>query len=237
MTTFYRRHGPFTGGAVLVASLLFGASAFADDAVLSGFTLTVNAQRAAEKAARKETKKVENRLRVFPEKRADDEVRKAVADAILRDPTYGVFDSVGVGVEEGVVVLQGSVNQPWRKDDLDRRVARVPGVREIKNEIRVQPTSIHDDRLRVQLYRRIYGDILFERLPELPRSAHPHHRGERKRDPHGHGEQQGGAGRAGLDRPQHPVLQGRQPGAGGERDPEGAGAQDQRRLSRARRRR
>jgi hyperosmotically inducible periplasmic protein len=198
MTTFNRRYVPVTRGAVLVASLLLGASAFADDvvlreriearlakaglaergqvevavkdgaAVLSGFTLTVDAQRAAEKAARKETKTVENRLRVFPEKRADEEVREAVADAILRDPMYGVFDSVGVGVEEGVVVLQGSVNQPWRKDDLDRRVARVPGVREIRNEIRVQPVSMHDDRLRLQLYRRIYGNGLFERYRSWP---------------------------------------------------------------------
>lgn len=198
MTTFYRSNVPITGGAALAVSLLLGASAFADDgvlreriearlaraglsergqievavqdgaAVLSGFTLTVDAQRAAEKAARKETKTVENRLRVVPEGRADDEVRKAVADAIFRDPTYGVFDSVGVGVEEGVVVLQGSVNQPWRKDDLDRRVARVPGVREIKNEIRVQPASFHDDRLRVELYRKIYGNGLFERYRSFP---------------------------------------------------------------------
>ncbi|MFI5008366.1 MAG: BON domain-containing protein, partial [Solirubrobacterales bacterium] len=182
MTTFNRGYVPITSGAALAASLLLGASAFADDtvlreriearlakaglsergqvevavkdgaAVLSGFTLTVDAQRDAEKAARKETKRVENHLRVLPEERADDDVRKAVADAILRDPYYGVFDSVGVGVEEGVVVLQGSVNQPWRKDDLDRRVAEVPGVREIKNEIRVQPTSFHDDRLRRELY-------------------------------------------------------------------------------------
>jgi hyperosmotically inducible periplasmic protein len=198
MTTFNRGYVPITGAAALAASLLLGASAFADDAVLreriearlakagfaergqvevavqdgaavlSGFTLTVDAQRAAEKAARKETKAVENHLRVLPEERADDDVRKAVADAILRDPYYGVFDSVGVGIEEGVVVLQGSVNQPWRKDDLDRRVAQVPGVREIKNEIRVQPTSFHDDRLRRELYHRIYGNGLFERYRNWP---------------------------------------------------------------------
>lgn len=199
MTTFNRGYVPITSGAALAASLLLGASAFADDtvlreriearlakaglsergqvevavkdgtAVLSGFTLTVDAQRAAEKAARKETKVVENHLRVLPEEKAgDDDVRKAVAQAILSDPTYGVFDSVGVGVEAGVVLLQGSVNQPWRKDDLDRRVARVPGVREIKNEIRVQPASFHDDRLRRELYRKIYGDTLFERYRSWP---------------------------------------------------------------------
>jgi osmotically-inducible protein OsmY len=136
--------------------------------VLTGFTLTLDAERAAEKAARKETKTVESLIRVVPEKRADHEVRKAVAEAILRDPTYGVFDSVGVGVEQGKVVLQGSVNQPWRKDDLDRRVARVPGVTEITNEIRVQPASFHDDQLRLELYRKIYGSILFERYRSFP---------------------------------------------------------------------
>jgi osmotically-inducible protein OsmY len=36
-------------------------------------------------------------------------------------------------------------------------------VREIRNEIRIAPTSIYDDRLRVQLYRRIYGDDMFVR--------------------------------------------------------------------------
>ena len=129
-----------------VAALVFAAPAFADDAgvrqrietrmnkaglaergqievnvtsgaaVLSGFTLTVDGQRAAEKAARKETKTVENRLRVVPaEKKTDAEVQKAVADAILGYVHYGVFDSVGVGVDDGVVTLVGSVYQPWRR--------------------------------------------------------------------------------------------------------------------------
>ncbi len=131
-------------------------------AVLTGFTTTVEAQRAAEKAAHKETKAVENRLRVVPmEKKTDAEVEKAVADTILGYVHYGVFDSVGVGVNDGVVTLVGSVYQPWRRDELDGRVARVEGVREIKNDLRVQPNSIFDDRLRAQLYRRIYGNELF----------------------------------------------------------------------------
>jgi len=36
-------------------------------------------------------------------------------------------------------------------------------VRDIRNEIRVAPSSIFDDRLRAQLYRRIYGDDMFVR--------------------------------------------------------------------------
>jgi hyperosmotically inducible periplasmic protein len=197
MTRFDRGNVVWPGGA-LVASLLLVTPVFADDAglrqriesrlakagladrgqvevevkdgaaVLSGFTLTVDAQRAAESAARKETKQVENRLRVVPASRTDDEVRKAVARAILADPYYGVFDSVGVAVDGGKVQLSGSVNQPWRKDDLDRRVARVEGVSEIKNDIRVQPVSSYDDVLRAQLYRRIYGNGTFVRYASFP---------------------------------------------------------------------
>jgi len=194
MTSLDRRDVLRTGGAALFASLLFITPALADDAavreriearlakagllergnvevevkggaaVLSGFTDTVDAQRAAEKAARKETKTVENRVRVAPaQKKTDEEVQKAVADAILGYVHYGVFDSVGVGVDDGVVTLVGSVYQPWRRDELEGRVARLVGVREIKNELRVQPTSIFDERLRAQLYRRIYGNGLFER--------------------------------------------------------------------------
>ena len=130
---------------------------------LEGFTLTVDARRDAERAAGKESKRVESRLVVHPEPVSDAEVWKETADAILREPRYGVFDSVGVAVEGGVVLLQGSVRQPWLKDALDRRIAELDGVRDIRNEIRVAPTSIFDDRLRVQLYRQIYGDDMLVR--------------------------------------------------------------------------
>jgi hyperosmotically inducible protein len=131
---------------------------------LTGFTTTVDARRDAERAAGKESRRVESRLTVRPEAALPDEkLGRAVADAILREPRYGVFDSVGVAVQDGVVVLQGSVVQPWLKDTLDARVASVEGVRDIRNEIRTAPASIFDDRLRAQLYRRIYGDETFVR--------------------------------------------------------------------------
>jgi len=138
--------------------------AVTDGAVtLDGFTLTVDARRDAERAAGKVSKKVESRLVVRPEPVSDAKVQKAAAEAILREPRYDVFDSVGVAVTDGVVLLGGSVRQPWLKDALDRRVGEVPGVRDIRNEIRVAPASTFDDRLRAQLYRRIYGDDMFVR--------------------------------------------------------------------------
>jgi hyperosmotically inducible protein len=138
---------------------------------LEGFTLTVDARRDAERAAGKESERVDNRLVVRPAAPLSDaKVGQAVVDAILREPRYGVFDSVGVAVEDGVVRLVGSVRQPWLKDALDRRVANLDGVRDIHNEIRVAPTSTFDDRLRAELVRRIYGDDMFARYANW---AHP----------------------------------------------------------------
>ena len=122
-----------TGGLAVVAALLFVGPVLADD------TVPAAAPRAA----------------------AD--IQSDVVDAVLGYVHYGVFDSVGVGVDNGVVTLTGSVLQPWHKDDLQKRVAKLEGVREVKNQIRVQPVSIFDDRLRVQLYRQIYGAGMFQR--------------------------------------------------------------------------
>ncbi len=128
---------------------------------LDGGVLTLDALRRAEKAAGKESKQVLNRLEVVPEPRPDADVREAVRGAILRYSWYTVFDNVELGVENGVVLLRGSVRQPYRKQDIEDRVAQVEGVREIVNEIRVQPVSLFDDRLRRQLYASIYGNERF----------------------------------------------------------------------------
>ena len=122
-----------TGGLAVVAALLFVGPVLADDAVRAAAPLT------------------------------DADIQSDVVDAVLGYVHYGVFDSVGVGVADGVVTLTGSVVQPWHKDDLQKRVAKLEGVREVKNQIRVQPVSIFDDRLRVQLYRQIYGAGMFQR--------------------------------------------------------------------------
>jgi osmotically-inducible protein OsmY len=102
--------------------------------------------------------------------RTDVAIGKDVVDAILRYPWYTVFDSIEAGVEDGVVTLRGSVNQPYRKSDVEKRVARIAGVKGVSNAIRVQPLSPFDDRLRRELVHRIYGD---ERFVQYASWAHP----------------------------------------------------------------
>jgi osmotically-inducible protein OsmY len=145
-------------------------SAQGNRAVLEGAVLTVRAQREAEKAARKETKTVENRLRVVPEReRSDKQLMDAVRSAILRSPNYGVFDSVGATVEDGVLTLDGSVRRGYTRNDIVDRVAKVEGLRGLRDQIGVQGVSTFDDRLRRQLYFQIYG----ERFTHFANPANP----------------------------------------------------------------
>ena len=97
---------------------------------LDGLASRVDAALAAERAARKEAKSVVNRIRVVPDvERKDSELRKDVVDQVLRYPWYTVYDSIETGVENGVVTLRGSVNQPYRKSDIESRSRASPGSR------------------------------------------------------------------------------------------------------------
>jgi osmotically-inducible protein OsmY len=138
---------------------------------LDGVASRMDAALDAERAARKESKSVVNQIRVVPDvERKDSEIRKDVFDQILGYAWYTVYDSIEAGVEGGVVTLRGSVNQPYRKTDIERRVAGIPGLKGLKSEIRVQGVSSFDDRLRRELVYRIYGD---ERFVQYASWVHP----------------------------------------------------------------
>jgi osmotically-inducible protein OsmY len=130
---------------------------------LTGIALTLRDAREAERAARKVAKVVINEIRVFPEKtRSDRAIGKDAAKAVYTYSRYGTFDAVGVTVEKGVVTLQGFVLDGLRRREIEDRVARVDGVRDVHNDLRLQGLSPHDERLRLQIYARIYGDPLFQ---------------------------------------------------------------------------
>jgi hyperosmotically inducible protein len=73
-------------------------------------------------------------------------------------PYYGVFDWLEFETRpDGAVVLRGEVVRPTTKSDAEGRVREIEGVRNVINEISVLPNSPDDDRLRIALYRAIYG--------------------------------------------------------------------------------
>ena len=72
-------------------------------------------------------------------------------------PYLDVFDNLAYKVDGYNVTLYGQVTNPTLKSDAEKAVKGIEGVEKVDNQIEVLPTSPSDDRLRVRLYRAIYG--------------------------------------------------------------------------------
>ena len=120
-----------------------------------------------------DVQRVENQLVIKVSDRSDQQIAEGVARSIRRFVFYDIFDWIAGEVYNGVVTLKGSVREPWRKTDYERRAEAVAGVRQVDNKIEVLPTSIYDDQIRVAAARSIYGHPSFVRYAN--RSLPPIH--------------------------------------------------------------
>jgi hyperosmotically inducible protein len=72
-------------------------------------------------------------------------------------PYFGVFDNIAYKVDGYTVTLLGQVVRPTLKSDAENAVKHIEGVEKVDNQIEVLPLSPMDDRLRLELYRAVYG--------------------------------------------------------------------------------
>ena len=91
------------------------------------------------------------------------QTEQKVIHEIRTYPNYSVFDNVKIRVDNGNVELFGQVSQPYKKADLQRIAARVPGVASVTNDLEVLPLSPFDNRIRLQVARAIYRDPVLSR--------------------------------------------------------------------------
>ena len=96
-----------------------------------------------------------------PAERKDFQVAKDIAASVSRYTAFTIFDAVDGTVHDGVVTLTGKVTMLFKRDDIERRVAKVEGVRQVNNKIAVLPVSRFDDELRYRIARSIYGNSNF----------------------------------------------------------------------------
>jgi hyperosmotically inducible protein len=89
--------------------------------------------------------------------KAVQRIVKEVRHELLMLPYLDVFDYLAYKVDGYNVTLMGQVTRPTLKSDSERAVKSIEGVEQVDNQIEVLPPSPMDDRLRLQLYRAIYG--------------------------------------------------------------------------------
>ena len=68
-----------------------------------------------------------------------------------------VFNAISVGVQNGVVTLSGHARTYVDRDSALALVNTTSGVKDVVNEVEVDPVSIMDDQTRMQVARAIYG--------------------------------------------------------------------------------
>jgi hyperosmotically inducible periplasmic protein len=100
--------------------------------------------------------------------RKDFQVFKDVATSVERYAQFTIFDDVSASVKDGVVTLAGKVTMPYKRDEIEKRVARVDGVAAVRDNITVLPVSQFDDELRLRIARSIYGNSNFWNYGIMP---------------------------------------------------------------------
>ena len=89
---------------------------------------------------------------------ARSRLEKEVRHELVMLPYFTVFDNLSYRVNGNTVELTGQVTKPTLKSSAERVVKSIEGVESVTNNIEVLPTSPNDDRLRVAVYRAVYGN-------------------------------------------------------------------------------
>lgn len=108
----------------------------------------------------KKVQGVSNRIEVAGSNVEDTALQNKLGEKLAYDRVgYGTtaFNSISIGVKDGVVTLGGTVYGPTDKDSALSLVEYYPGVKDVVDNIEVAPLSPMDDQLRIALARAIYG--------------------------------------------------------------------------------
>jgi hyperosmotically inducible periplasmic protein len=103
---------------------------------------------------------VSNEIQVAGPNLPDSVVEAKLLKAISYDRIgYGTtpFNAISVQVQGGTATLSGDAYGPVDATSALALAANTPGVKNVVNEVRVDPLSMMDDRSRLQLFRTIYN--------------------------------------------------------------------------------
>jgi osmotically-inducible protein OsmY len=116
-----------------------------------------DADRRAHKV--KGVKGVRNDIEVSGPTVSDQELKQKLGEKLTYDRVgYGnAFNAITIDVHDGVVTLGGHARTDVDRDSAVGLVSTYPGVKDVNDEIQVDPTSIMDDQTRLAVARAVYG--------------------------------------------------------------------------------
>ena len=102
---------------------------------------------------------VRNEIEVAGPTVPDAELQQKLGEKLAYDRVgYGnLFNAISLGVHDGVVTLSGHARTDVDKDSALALVSTYPGVKDVVDDIEVDPVSIMDDQTRLAVARAVYG--------------------------------------------------------------------------------
>ncbi len=73
------------------------------------------------------------------------------------------FDYFAIGVKDGVVTVEGQDRTGVGRDEALADIANMPGVKDVIDNVSIEPVSPFDDSVRLRTLRAIYGDSVLSK--------------------------------------------------------------------------
>jgi osmotically-inducible protein OsmY len=116
----------------------------------------------AAKLARKiaNTQGVRNLVTVAGPNVPDEQLEQKLAKKLtyVRVGYDSTFDYFALGVKDGVVTVEGQDRTGIGRDEALADIANMPGVKDVIDNVSLEPVSLYDDGLRLRALRAIYRD-------------------------------------------------------------------------------
>lgn len=108
---------------------------------------------------------VRNLLTVAGPNASDAQLEEKLAKKLryVRVGYDNTFDYFALDVKDGVVTVEGQDRTGVGRDEAFADIANMPGVKDVVDNISVEPVSIFDDGLRIRALRAIYHDSVLSR--------------------------------------------------------------------------
>jgi osmotically-inducible protein OsmY len=129
------------------------------------FEYKVDAEKAIHKV--KGIEAVRNHIQVVGPTVPDSELTEKLAKKISWDrvgyPGETAFNAITLNVQNGVVTLGGHARFDWDRDSAVSIASSYPGVKEVVDEVEVDPVSPFDDQTRMAVARAVYGNSVLNK--------------------------------------------------------------------------
>jgi osmotically-inducible protein OsmY len=99
---------------------------------------------------------------------SDQKLGEEVVKEIRKYSRFTVFDDCSAFIKDGKLAVFGWVTEPYKKTEIEKRLHKIIGIQEFKNDIEVLPVSLSDQRLRETLANRLYSDSTFSDFASMP---------------------------------------------------------------------